>query len=215
MVQMGFGTDLRARCRARLMLRRDCAAVADYLIRHRLGFGSDPAGLQARLEGLLAARRLRGGLVEVDGGRGGWRLAALGLSSFIEDTTLDAVLQSQDAAFGADLLRGPETRLLDDRAQARLGATGLNLAILTFHFDGEGLAPNLVDLVLARALDHFVAAVGRPKLVTASMVKPCPVTAGSVTSCTEPTWVVMHGVSTPREWVPSYVASTFPLPSLT
>lgn len=34
---------------------------------------------------------------------------------------------------------------------------------------------------------------------TASMVKPCPVTAGSVTSCTEPTWVVMHGVSTPRE----------------
>lgn len=58
---------------------------------------------------------------------------------------------------GARLLTGPEA-LLDDRAQARAAADGLNLAVLAFHFDPEGLAPDPVDIVLGRTLEHFLAA---------------------------------------------------------
>lgn len=140
------------------MLRGDCVAVARFLRGQGQSLGLDPAALAPRIAALLSARRLRGGLVEVDTGADGWRIAALGLSAFVADPAFDAALRDGDPDLCARFLTGPDSALLDGRAQARGAEEGLNLVVLAFHFDPAGLQPELVDIVLGRALDHFVAA---------------------------------------------------------
>lgn len=138
------------------MLSVDCAAAAQFLKTHVPSL-SQLGDLAAILVALLRDRQIRGGIIEIENLPAQWRVAAIGISGFVADSVRDNILSAAHGGLADQFLSGIDQSLLNDRAQALQAPDGLNLVVIAFVPDMNGIAQPILNVALARSLEHFIA----------------------------------------------------------